>query len=169
MTIHAQLSSLQEIMNLPPSEDLMNEVERICAGESACKLFWCERLKNPAWFPLMVRRSWFATAPNISREGAVIVHPGWVESIVLLKFAKLLPTDVATVLASIPSCDNPRVGDQIIRISAEFGKVQDIRIVRERVSAILEDRTRSERLWLLDMLGNWLDAGAAEEVIELLP
>ncbi len=169
MTIHDQLSRLQQIMKLPASEELMAEVEKICSNEIACKVFWCERLENVDWLRLMIERKWFANVPNIVREGNAIVHPAWPESNILLRFAKRVPTEVASVLASIPESDNPRVGDQIIRIAAELGNVQDIQLVRERIGKILVDRTRSAWLWLVELLRHWLDAGAAREVLQLLP
>src|SRR4029453_122995 len=103
--IHDQLSRLTVIMNVAPSDELMDEVERICSGENACKLFWSERVENPAWFQFMVRRNWFTKPPNILREGDMIVQPGWPEAAILLKFAKIIPAEVARVIATIPDLD----------------------------------------------------------------
>src|SRR5437773_2366588 len=139
MSIHTELKRLQEIMVLPPSEDLMDEVERICASEPACKLFWCERVENPKWFPLMVSKAWFINPPNLTRDGDTITQPAWIESIVLHRFAKVISTEVARVLASVPSSNNPRAGDQIVRVAAELKNVADIRIVRERVGIVLSE------------------------------
>ena len=102
MTIHAQLSRLQAIMKLPPSETLMDEVDEICSAEPASKLFWCERLENVKWFSLLVKRKWFSNPPSITREGEMIIHPAWPESVLLLRFAKRIPTAVAKALAVIP-------------------------------------------------------------------
>jgi hypothetical protein len=169
MTIHEQLGRLRMIMSVAPSGLLMEEVERICSGENACKLFWCERVEDPEWFPLMVSRNWFAKAPNILREAEMIVQPGWPEAMILLRFAKVIPAQVAAVIAAFPQCDNPRVGDQIIRIAAELQSPEDIRAVQHRVAAVLTDGTRSSRLWLLEMLCSWLALGASQEVMTLLP
>jgi hypothetical protein len=169
MSIHNQLTRLQAIMKLAPSRELLDEVEAICAQENACKIFWCERLENPAWFPLMSERNWFADPPSVRREGEVTVHPAWIESTILLNFAKSIPTDIAKVLSAVPDTDNPRVGDQIIRIAAALRNPTDIRLVLRRVGDVIADRTRSDRLWLIDLLRNWLSVGATKEVIELLP
>ncbi len=169
MTIHAQLSRLQAIMNLSPSENLMEETERICASEPACRLFWCERLEKIEWFPLMVKRNWFTNPPNIMRDGDKITYPLWVESVLLFRFAKRIPSEIANVLVATPPSDNARVADQIFRIAAEFRQISDIRLVREKIRSVLKDHRPTARLWLVDLLRNWMNAGAADDVIKLLP
>jgi hypothetical protein len=169
MSIHNQLSRLEAIMAAEASAELMNEVEGICESEHACKLFWCERVTRGDWFSMMIQRNWFTNPPAVRKEGDIIVHPSWPESIVLLNFAATLPGDVANVLATIPLTDNPRVGDQIIRIAAVFRDPIHMGVVRDRISKIISDHARSARLWLLDLLGGWLAAGAADQVLRILP
>jgi hypothetical protein len=169
MTLHEQLSRLEKIMALEPTVPLLTEVEQICLGEHACKVFWCERVANVAWLPLMVEKKWFANVPNIVRDGDAIVHPAWPESAILLRFAKRVPMDVARIIAGTPDSDNPRAGDQLIRIAGEFDTLEAIGVVRERISRVLRDRTRSSRVWLVEMLGKWLGIGASPDVLQLLP
>jgi hypothetical protein len=156
-------------MNGAASEPLIEEVEEICRREPACKLFWCERVTAIDWFHLMAKRNWFTNPPNIIRQGQTPIYPGWPESASLLRFVKIIPADVARVLVTVPQSDNPRVGDQILRVVAEFHNISDIRLVREKVRNILADHARSARLWLLDLLRNWVSAGASNEVLSLLP
>src|SRR5260370_33215116 len=95
MSIYAQLTRLQKIMALPPSEQLMDEAQTICSSEPACKLFWCERVENPPWVPLMVNKAWFAKPPNVTKEGDSTIYPPWIETIVLQKVIKSVPTEIA--------------------------------------------------------------------------
>jgi hypothetical protein len=169
MTIYNQLSRLEEIMALAPKAELLREVEQVCRGETACKVFWCERVANVAWLPLMTDSGWFAPVPNSIRDGDMIIHPAWPESSILLRFAKSVPMDVARIIAATPDSDNPRVGDQLIRIAGEFDHAEPIAVVRERIRRVLAGRTRSARVWLLEMLVKWLSSGASSDVLQLLP
>lgn len=79
-----------------------------------------EALSDPAWVGHLRAAGMFGHAPTAIREGDMVRLPLWPEGLVLVRFARSTPEEVAAAAAEVPQSDNSRVVQLLASCAAEL-------------------------------------------------
>lgn len=100
-----------------PDDDQLAKL-RSLAARPENRVYFFERLKNPAWVAPLAARGFFAAPPSPvhDREKGTIRFPPWHEGRYLVRMAPKAPDAVLAVLEALPPSDNPTVTQTALEI-----------------------------------------------------
>jgi hypothetical protein len=101
----------------PDEEGARSALARLRPGT---KSRFYEALSDPAWVGHLRAAGMFGHAPAAIREGDMVRLPLWPEGLVLVRFAKSAPEEIAAAAAEVPQCDNSRVVQLLASCAAEL-------------------------------------------------
>lgn len=101
----------------PDEEGARSALARLRPGT---KSRFYEALSDPAWVRHLRAAGMFGHVPAAIREGDVVRFPLWPEGLVLVRFAKSAPEEVAAAAAEVPQSDNSRVVQLLASCAAEL-------------------------------------------------
>ncbi len=78
-----------------------------------------ERATDSSWLPLMRRRGMFSNppSPELDSKQGTVNFPPWPQTQLLVRFASMLPDDVADTVKEIPPTDNVYVNAAIVDVA----------------------------------------------------
>lgn len=114
--------SLDDLLEVASSLDPDEESARAALARlrPGTKSRFYEALASPVWVEHLRAAHIFRHAPPAIREGDMVRFPLWPEGLVLLRFARSAPEEVARAAAEVPESDNSRVVQLLASCAAEL-------------------------------------------------
>ena len=164
--LHDELIALKMAAeSMPAPKEIRNILRLVSRGAPFDQLFF-EQLNDPSWLPILHRFGYFSNLPGIQTiEGGRQVYPYHLPLIGLSRLAGKAPQAVSSILAKLELSENPTVGDQVLKCITLIREPTCIPILHPLLVQLGESPNRSSWVWIQELLNNWIDIKAFNDVL----
>lgn len=169
MTLQAQLVWLKSAANtLPNAEGVSRALALVASGAPNDELFFGE-LKDAAWLPILERNGYFSRplsdqADSDRRNN----YRNRLPLFALARFSETSPFQATAILLRIPLATVRANADQVLHCLAKLRDRKAITSVAPLSVYLAETTHRATAVWIEDLLGAWIKAGAYTEAVGIL-
>src|ERR1035441_6059411 len=164
--IYDNLSALKLAAESMPSPDKIGGVLALLSKGAPYEQLFFEKLNDQSWLPVLDRCGFFSNLPEAKRTvSGALQYPFHIPLFGLARLAPIAPQAVTGILAQLEIPDNPTVGDQILRCISSIREPSCIPVLHGLLVRLSEKPNASSWVWIHELLKNWIEIKAFQDVL----